>query len=995
MVFPIAIVLFLVSTAISILLAPKPPRPAAATLADFDFPTAEEGRPIPVVFGTRYVTGPNVLWYGDLSSKAIRKKSGFSSATVGYKYYVGLHIAICHGPVDEVSRIDFGGKNGYTGSVTGTSTITVFAPGLFGGNKREGGVQGKVSFLFGDAAQTRNTYLDNHLPSGLVGPTPTFRGIVSAAFYGGRSTGSGPLGDILPGTTGGFYVGNTPYPKAIAFLVTRIMEGWADGVWYGAKAQIGDSMNGAHIVYECLTNPDWGMGADATEIDDTVFRAAADTLYDEDFGLSIIWNGQESIEDFLQKVVSHLGGSLLYNLETGKYEFRLIRQDYDVGDLNSYDEDIIKEMKVFDRAGLGASVSQITLRYTDPDTRKPASITHHDLATADSQGAVIGETIEYPGITDHDVAAAVLAREVTLKQTPIARVKFTATRQWREQNGDVFLMNWAERGVVDTPFRVINVDLGTLQEGLVTVDAVEDAFASGGRSYLTPPAANPTLPDVTPPDDQPNPEAAVISSTQPGPPASPLDGDTYLVPAGATGPWTGHTGELATWDEQEGEWEFSTPPQNQPIFDQDAGVAVIAVGTSILPNPYSPAIPPLTADTTPTLTDLDVLAYDTSISQYVKVPAELLAPSGLLTAKGDLLSHDGTAAAKLAVGTNDYVLTADSTAAKGIAWKAPAAASPLTTKGDIYTRDASVNQRLPVGTNGQFLKADSAESTGLKWVTVTPGGSPLTTKGDLYAHDGSTDVAVPVGTDGYVLTADSGAAEGVSWQPASGGGSTEGWVTALDAIPGSPNAMDDEFNDNSFDTTKWTWLNQGGATVQENSGSLNHLILHTPASAGDNYRMIYQTLPGGTWKFRAKTFSTITNSNFAHAGIFVRNSANGKFYAFGHLYASGRGILVQAMNGFASYSATPYSNFTNIDFDSYMYLDIEYNGTNLIFSWAQVVLSTLAKNPFISTTPTFTTALTVTPATFLGATPNQIGIQGDSNNSNIVDTYVDFFRRLS
>lgn len=43
-------------------------------------------------------------------------------------------------------------------------------------------------------------------------------------------------------------------------------------------------------------------------------------------------------------------------------------------------------------------------------------------------------------------------------------------------------------------------------------------------------------------------------------------------------------------------------------------------------------------------------------------------------------------------------------------------ASPLTTKGDVYTF-STVNARLGVGTNGQVLTADSAQTTGIKWAT--------------------------------------------------------------------------------------------------------------------------------------------------------------------------------------------------------------------------------------------------------------------------------------
>lgn len=65
-----------VSNLILSALAPRPPAPKPASLYDVQAPTAEDGKEIPVIFGTCWVAGPNVLWYGDMSTEAIRRCGG-------------------------------------------------------------------------------------------------------------------------------------------------------------------------------------------------------------------------------------------------------------------------------------------------------------------------------------------------------------------------------------------------------------------------------------------------------------------------------------------------------------------------------------------------------------------------------------------------------------------------------------------------------------------------------------------------------------------------------------------------------------------------------------------------------------------------------------------------------------------------------------------------------------------------------------------------------
>jgi hypothetical protein len=58
------------------------------------------------------------------------------------------------------------------------------------------------------------------------------------------------------------------------------------------------------------------------------------------------------------------------------------------------------------------------------------------------------------------------------------------------------------------------------------------------------------------------------------------------------------------------------------------------------------------------------------------------------------------------------------------AWATASDQTPLTTKGDLFTF-STVDARLGVGTNNHVLTADSAEATGLKWAAPAGGGKVL------------------------------------------------------------------------------------------------------------------------------------------------------------------------------------------------------------------------------------------------------------------------------
>jgi len=65
----------------------------------------------------------------------------------------------------------------------------------------------------------------------------------------------------------------------------------------------------------------------------------------------------------------------------------------------------------------------------------------------------------------------------------------------------------------------------------------------------------------------------------------------------------------------------------------------------------------------------------------------------------------------------------------GSAWVSIAAdQTPLTTKGDLFGF-STVDARIPVGTNGHVLTADSAQSLGVKWAAPSSGAMTFITSG--------------------------------------------------------------------------------------------------------------------------------------------------------------------------------------------------------------------------------------------------------------------------
>lgn len=402
--------------------------------------------------------------------------------TVGFKYYLGMHMGLFRGAIDALLEVRAGDRVAWSGYLAENSKFRIDKEDLFGGTKGEGGISGDVWLLLGGEKQV----VPDVIKGWLGGLVPDFRGCTTM-FFNGMITAM------------------TPYPKPWKMKCFRAKAGWDGPTWYENKAQIDivvydkdghpmtiNCMNPAHIIYQAASDPQWGRGMPRSLIDDAAFRKAADTLYAEGLGACCAWLRTDTLDSFTQQIVDLIGATIYVDKRTGLFTIKLIRQDYDRESLPVYDVDhgllSVNESSV--SAGT-ETVNEVIVVFHDPITNSDSKVREQNLAAIQTNQVVYSKTSEYPACPTPQLAKRLARRDLIYSTLPLRVFSLTFDRRaWHVQPGDVVKIKDPTRGQGEVVVRVGSVEDGTLTDGKIVVSAVEDVFTMplNGTTGIEPPA---------------------------------------------------------------------------------------------------------------------------------------------------------------------------------------------------------------------------------------------------------------------------------------------------------------------------------------------------------------------------------------------------------------------------------------------------------------------------------------------------------------------------
>lgn len=422
---------------------------------------------------------------------------GKGGGTIGYHYLCSMLFGIGRGPVNALTDIEIGEKMAWSGNADSNEDQVLNRPIMFGGEQKEGGIQGIFRSLMG--------YRDQVIPGAVTRDIGIFGPYKKGTLPALRDALSPGDPDDVPEFRGrhmfwydGLVSSMNPYIKEWKFRRWRTTAGWHnDQPWYPEKATViltGEqggtihAMNPSHIIYQAATDPTLGRGQDPAELDEGSFVLAANTFCAENFGLCFQWMREDEVGSFIQSVCDHAGMVIYTDRETGLMNLKLIRNDYDPNNIPHFTpQSGLLSINEDDSGSSDEIADEIIINGKSPITDQQIQGRAHNLAVRLFRGGATTQTKTYAGLPTIELCNRVAERDRDMGAAGLRKFSVKLDRNgFRIHPGAVFKVSYPPRGLVNLVLRAGEIDDGSMLNGEITVSCVQDVFALPLTSFVTP-----------------------------------------------------------------------------------------------------------------------------------------------------------------------------------------------------------------------------------------------------------------------------------------------------------------------------------------------------------------------------------------------------------------------------------------------------------------------------------------------------------------------------
>src|SRR6185312_6988183 len=181
---------------------------------------------------------------------------------------------------------------------------------------------------------------------------------------------------------------------------------------------------------------------------------------------------------------------------SGKLGIQLIRGDYNVGTLPTFDESNILDCD-YTQAGASETINEVKVTFSDR-TRlyQPNQVKAQDLASVMALGRVVSVTNTYKWVTTEDLALRLAQRDLRARSTPLSKATLKVNREgFALHEGSPFRLSWARAGVASQVMRVAKIQRPGRDDSELTIECIQDVFSTpqGAPAFTQQPAPQPGI----------------------------------------------------------------------------------------------------------------------------------------------------------------------------------------------------------------------------------------------------------------------------------------------------------------------------------------------------------------------------------------------------------------------------------------------------------------------------------------------------------------------